>query len=150
MNSSRDATFNDFLPCLICGTHIKPTCGKSIPFLPLTHRTNANHSSFDGVVGTISAGYGSCYDTDTFTVALCDNCIKKNLGRRIFNIGSGMPPASSQVRVDYLIDEWHNDRTKPRFKLNEWLKLDEKEYAAFVEGSLSYDEVWRLYNERKT
>jgi hypothetical protein len=136
------------LPCLLCGTHIKPTCGKAIPFLPCTHQTNANHSSFDGVVGTISGGYGTRYDTHEFTVALCDNCIKKNLGRRIFDIGSGMPPTTAQVKVDNLIDKWHKDRSKPRYKLNEWLKLDEQEYAAFVEGSLDYEEVWRLYSER--
>jgi hypothetical protein len=148
MNSSRDTTFNNYLPCLICGTHIVPTCGKAVPFLPCTHKTNADHSSFDGVVGTISAGYGSKYDTDTFTLALCDNCIKKNLGRRIFEIGSYMPPGTPQYLVDNLIDSWHDDRSKPRHKLNEWLKLNEQEYAAFVEGTLSYEEVWRLYNER--
>ena len=151
MNQSRDVKFNDFLPCLLCGTHIKPTMGKAIPFLSCTNKTNADHTSFlDGIVGTISAGYGSKKDTHEFVIALCDNCIDKNLGKRIFDIGSPISLLDTQNQVDNLIEKWHNDCSIPRFKLNEWLMLTEGEYAAFVECRLSCDEVWRLYNERTT
>ena len=33
----------------------------------------------DGIIQIISAGYGSIHDTDQFIIAICDECIKKNL-----------------------------------------------------------------------
>ena len=32
-----------------------------------------------GIIQTISAGFGSIHDTDTFIIAICDDCIKENL-----------------------------------------------------------------------
>ena len=33
----------------------------------------------DGIIETITAGYGSKYDTNEFIIAICDDCIKENL-----------------------------------------------------------------------
>ena len=33
----------------------------------------------DGIIQTIGAGYGSIHDTDTFIIAICDECITENL-----------------------------------------------------------------------
>jgi len=139
------------LPCIICGKRIEPSCGKAVEWLPCTHRTNADHSSYsNGVVGTIEAGYGSIHDTTKYTIAICDKCINKNVGKRIFNIGSFMPPSTAQVKVDWLIEEWSCDRSRPRKTLAEYLHLTGIEYDAFVNGELSYEWVWEFYNERKT
>lgn len=50
--------------------------------------------------------------------------------------------------VDALISQWHDEPNN--MPLHKWLRLSDKEYKAFVEMYLTYDEVWRLYNERKT
>ena len=36
-----------------------------------------------GIVETINAGYGSCYDTDSFLMAICDDCITNLVGSKI-------------------------------------------------------------------
>jgi hypothetical protein len=33
----------------------------------------------DGIIQTIDAGFGSIHDTDTFIIAICDDCITENL-----------------------------------------------------------------------
>ncbi len=33
----------------------------------------------DGIISTIHARYGSSHDTDTFIIAICDECISENL-----------------------------------------------------------------------
>lgn len=51
-------------------------------------------------------------------------------------------------KVDLLITEWHVGDSKKT--LAAYLNLTSTEYAAFVEGKLTYEWVWELYNERKT
>lgn len=53
-----------------------------------------------------------------------------------------------QDEVDLLITEWHLSQSTKT--LAEYLHLTSTEYAAFVEGKLTYEWVWELYNERKT
>lgn len=36
-----------------------------------------NRMWLDGVVGNISAGYGSVHDGDMFVISICDECIKE-------------------------------------------------------------------------
>lgn len=36
-----------------------------------------NRMWLDGVIGNISAGYGSVHDGDMFVIAICDKCIKE-------------------------------------------------------------------------
>jgi hypothetical protein len=52
-----------------------------------------------------------------------------------------------EVKVNFLIDDWHLSQSKA--SLAEYLHLTSTEYAAFVEGKLSYEWVWEFYNERK-
>jgi hypothetical protein len=33
----------------------------------------------DGIIQTIDGGFGSIHDTDTFIIAICDDCITENL-----------------------------------------------------------------------
>lgn len=42
-------------------------------------RTVDNMMISDGIIHRISAGYGSIHDTDTFIIAICDECITKEL-----------------------------------------------------------------------
>jgi len=34
----------------------------------------------NGIIHIIDAGYGSTHDGDQFVIAICDDCIKENLG----------------------------------------------------------------------
>jgi hypothetical protein len=41
---------------------------------------NVNNEMIDnGIIHIIDAGYGSTHDGDQFVIAICDDCIKKNL-----------------------------------------------------------------------
>ncbi len=46
---------------------------------PVGKRTTNNRMWNDGIVNIIDAGYGSSHDTDSFVIAICDDCIKTNL-----------------------------------------------------------------------
>lgn len=143
-------TFHDFMPCIICEVAIEPSLGKVVSFLPCSNITNAEHSSYaDGVVGTISGGYGSRYDCSTFAIAICDDCIEKYIGKKIIKSSKGLSPWTPQEEIERLIETWHMSKS-PRGTLASFLQLSDKEYAEFVELKLSSDEVWKLYNERKT
>lgn len=151
MISSRDTTYNDFIPCVVCGKKITPTCGKPLEWLPCTHPVNASSASFDGVVGVISAGFGSSFDTDNFVIAICDGCIERSKGIGVFNVGGPMHSDDEDVRsVDHLIEEWHHARCHKITKqsLAEFLCLSDDEYAAYVECRMSSSEVIRLRIER--
>jgi hypothetical protein len=42
---------------------------------------NVNNEMIDnGIIHIIDAGYGSTHDGDQFIIAICDDCIKENLG----------------------------------------------------------------------
>ena len=42
---------------------------------------NVNNEMIDnGIIHIIDAGYGSTHDGDQFVIAICDDCIKENLG----------------------------------------------------------------------
>ncbi len=40
----------------------------------------------DGVVGKLEAGFGSRYDTDSFYVAICDDCITIKLENKTIQL----------------------------------------------------------------
>jgi hypothetical protein len=45
---------------------------------------NVNNEMIDnGIIHIIDAGYGSTHDGDQFIIAICDDCIKENLGDAI-------------------------------------------------------------------
>lgn len=48
--------------------------------LEIKREVNINSQMIDdGIIGTITAGYGSKHDTNEFIIAICDDCIKENL-----------------------------------------------------------------------
>lgn len=60
------------MKCIICGKIIS-TLYVDDNWLPEEAMWNS------AVVGKIIAGYGSKYDTDTFFIGICDNCIDQKL-----------------------------------------------------------------------
>jgi len=55
--------------CICCGFEIKRIYEEETTL-------DTDGMWLDGVVGQISAGYGSNYDMDKIIIALCDSCIK--------------------------------------------------------------------------
>ena len=54
-------------------------CNKEIkPIEPQWHDEPESAMWLDGVVGKISAGYGSILDGNMYVIAICDDCIKDN------------------------------------------------------------------------
>ena len=63
-------TFEGTVRCVVCGT-VLPQLEPEIETL------NANALFEDGLVDTISAGYGSRHDGDVYVIAICDACVTK-------------------------------------------------------------------------
>ena len=52
--------------------HYCASCGEKIyELIPKTNMWNG------GIVGNIDAGYGSKFDLESFTIAICDKCIER-------------------------------------------------------------------------
>ena len=75
------------IKCICCDKVIDRTDKKS------THLPDSDEWNY-GMVGTISANYGSIHDSDVFFIGVCDECItkKREEGTLIF-------------RYNYLFDE---------------------------------------------
>jgi len=57
-------------------------CGKEIKSInPTTKSKPENSMWLDGIVGKVSAGYGSELDGDMYIIAICDDCIRENKDR---------------------------------------------------------------------
>ena len=78
------------LECVCCGEKLRPLyegsdeykqpclCGNS----SCTGKISVDADSVcvhDAVIAKVHAGYGSDYDTCTFMIGLCDNCLESNL-----------------------------------------------------------------------
>jgi len=61
----------------------------------------------DGIIQTIGAGFGSIHDTDTFIIAICDECITENLeDGTLLLFRSG----------DYIDGDKHIDKSKKAYR----------------------------------
>ena len=53
----------------------------------------------DGIIQTISAGYGSRHDTDIFIISICDECISREVeGGNLLYWGSYLSPGNRKVK----------------------------------------------------
>jgi len=66
--------------CWVCGTELKPLDGDPLE----GHEYDMVNG---GVVGQISAGYGSIHDGGIFQVGICDRCIEE---KKVVEIGDYM------------------------------------------------------------
>lgn len=78
----------DFVKCIVCKCIIPVSDGTK--GLGIDPRSNAWDG---GVVDAISAGFGSKFDTISYCVAICDDCVEDALiDGRIFQSTSNMYP----------------------------------------------------------
>lgn len=66
-------------------------CGKKI--IKLSHNIgkciHPEHDMWDGgIVDILGAGYGSKFDSNVYIIAICDECIEKNVERLDFRFKS--------------------------------------------------------------
>lgn len=55
----------------------------------------------DGIIQIIHAGYGSNHDTSSFIIAICDDCITKNLeDGTILYFGNQLVPSIDSDRIE--------------------------------------------------
>ena len=75
---------------------------------------NVNNEMIDnGIIHIIDAGYGSTHDGDQFVIAICDDCIKKNLAdATLLYYGNYM------YGGDYANDEIEKSKKKYRRRRN--------------------------------
>lgn len=60
------------LPCVVCGTSIKPTFPENIDI------DNVNILSYDiGAAAKISYGYGCNLDGSVYMIAICESCTRE-------------------------------------------------------------------------
>jgi len=91
---NENGSFTEKWVCVDCGCEFKKeikfpklenqkciVCGKIIlPYTDYEQRCKPEKAMWDsGLVGRIGAGYGSEHDTDTFLIAICDDCITSKL-----------------------------------------------------------------------
>ena len=76
---------------------------------------NVNNEMIDnGIIHIIDAGYGSNYDGDQFVIAICDDCIKQNLGdATLLYYGNYM-----YAREGYVEEEKEKSKQKYRRRKN--------------------------------
>lgn len=66
------------------------------------HITNTNNRMWHGgIVHIIDAGYGSNHDTDKYVIAICDDCITKEVGEgTLLHHGNYMNPDHPATQED--------------------------------------------------
>jgi hypothetical protein len=76
---------------------------------------NVNNEMIDnGIIHIIDAGYGSTHDGDQFVIAICDDCIKENLGdATLLYYGNYM-----YAREGYVEEEREKSKQKYRRRKN--------------------------------
>lgn len=89
-------------------------CGKQIHCVEMFPGWPAEEQSWEGIVTKISAGYGSCHDTDMFVIGICDECVtKKREDGTLLYVGNYQLTSEESAAQ---MKKWHEDGTWDRIE----------------------------------
>ena len=91
--------------CICCSKKIEPIYNDDILEEELIFESEQKGKGMwnDGILGTISAGYGSNKDGDVYKVAICDDCLEIKINTGVVAVVANyISPVSSR---DFLIEQ---------------------------------------------